>query len=88
MWLFPRLPSEQISDDIAKHDIKVYDFTSIAEAEGLGAEVLDQLRPFAVIGATFPHAEKRRGRQYLWGFVDVDDSKHCDLKILQKILLR
>jgi cell division control protein 11 len=40
------------------------------------------------MGATFPHDGNKRGRKYPWGFLDVDDSKVCDLRALETILLK
>lgn len=54
--------------------------------------------PFSIIGDSFfppqvknaidPEKEKKtRGRSYPWGFADCDNQLHCDLVILQRVLL-
>lgn len=73
--------------DIEANGIKIYDFANIGESEGEG-EMVKGMLPFAVVGASFPHTDCKRGRQYSWGFVNVDDPKHSDLTNLRRILLR
>lgn len=75
-------------NDIAKNDIAVYDMSMGSERDDSVTQALQSCLPFAVIGSSFPHDENKRGRRYKWGFVDCDDSKNCDLAILQKVLLR
>ena len=47
--------------------------------------------PFAVIGSNcvLQINEKRiRARQYPWGIAEVENSDHCDFKILRDMLIR
>ena len=74
-------------EDIEKNQIPIYDFASGEERDESDLEAIRSVVPFAVVGATLPHKDGKRGRRYSWGFVDCDDPRHCDLSSLQKILL-
>lgn len=76
-------------EDIKRNEISIFDFSKVIEMEVEDAEAAREMLPFAAIGSTFPHPQQdKRGRQYSWGFVNVDDPKHCDLVSLQSIILR
>jgi cell division control protein 12 len=56
--------------------------SDVAEFEG----------PFSVIGSErdveLPNGRVGRGREYLWGVVEVENPEHCDFEKLRKLLIR
>jgi cell division control protein 11 len=47
--------------------------------------------PFSLVGTEqeiIENGRKKRGRSYVWGFVDVDNPKHSDFTKLRSCLLK
>lgn len=71
----------QILNEIAQHEIKIYDFPEPLEDEE-EAKVLRQLRsrvPFAIVGANTVveiDGRKVRGRRYPWGTAEGENHLH------------
>ncbi|KAJ6549460.1 putative cell division control protein CDC3 [Mycena sp. CBHHK59/15] len=86
---------ERVLSDLAFHGVRIFrapihendDEESIAEAD-----VIARTIPFAVIGSDrfvrAPDGRTVRGREYLWGVVEVDNPAHCDFGKLRQMLVR
>ncbi|KAL7677331.1 hypothetical protein ACOME3_003567 [Neoechinorhynchus agilis] len=87
---------KQIMSDLNKHRIKIYDFglsATTAPAEEFDGIDPKTLIPFAVIGSNCVRKDEEsgriyRGREYAWGFVNADNTEHCDFLPLRKMLIR
>lgn len=84
----------RIRDIIEAQDINIYtpplDLEDPASAEH--SKQLIESMPFAVIGSEQEYEISKgtfvKGRKYPWGFVEVENEKHCDFKKLRSLLLR
>lgn len=83
---------KNIMSEIAKQNIKVYDFPDCDEEEG--GKVLKSMKsrvPFAVVGSNYVleiGGERKRGRKYPWGVVEIENMDHCDFQALRNLLIR
>jgi len=83
---------QNIMQDIRNNGIKIYEFPDPDDGDENSKEIkrLKDRVPFAVAGGTHVaevNGERKRGRQYPWGFVQVENIKHCDLVALRSMLL-
>jgi cell division control protein 11 len=85
---------KRIMEDIIHHQIPIFSFPVDEEVDD--DETIEQnselrnLLPFTVIGAeTEVHVNGRavRCREYPWGIVEVENTKHCDFTKLRYVLL-
>ena len=79
-----------ISETLVKNNLRIFDFSSylLDSRKADDRKESSAILPLSIIGATFPHHTiGRRGRVYPWGFADSDDPEHCDLALLQRLLL-
>lgn len=85
---------KRVMEDIAHHSIPIYNFpVDDAEDDDETIEENAELRallPFSVVGSedeVMINGRRIRCRQYPWGVVDVDNTKHCDFSKLRYMLL-
>ncbi|KAJ3196638.1 hypothetical protein HK101_008215 [Irineochytrium annulatum] len=85
---------KHVMEDIAHYKIPIYNFPyDEEEDEEETIEENNELRsllPFAVVGSeeeVVVNGRRVRCRQYPWGVVEVDNSKHCDFSKLRYMLL-
>ncbi|KAJ3186316.1 hypothetical protein HDU85_007756 [Gaertneriomyces sp. JEL0708] len=85
---------KRIMEDIAYYKIPIYNFPyDEEEDDDETVEENNELRallPFAVVGSeeeVSVNGRRVRCRQYPWGIVDVDNSKHSDFSKLRYVLL-
>merc|ERR1711953_299327 len=85
---------KRILDEIAKHNIKIYQLPDVEEDEEEDykeqTRVLKESIPFAVVGSTQlieVKGKKVRGRLYPWGVVELENDEHCDYLKLRTMLL-
>ncbi|KAI9334117.1 Septin-type guanine nucleotide-binding (G) domain-containing protein [Obelidium mucronatum] len=85
---------KRVMEDISHYKIPIYDFPYDEEEDD--EETIEEnnelraLLPFAVIGSedeVVLNGRRVRCRQYPWGVVEVDNSKHCDFSKLRYMLL-
>ncbi|KAJ3233264.1 hypothetical protein HDU81_002357 [Chytriomyces hyalinus] len=85
---------KRIMEDISHYKIPIYDFPYDEEEDD--EETIEEnnelrsLLPFSVIGSedeVVISGRRVRCRQYPWGVVEVDNSKHCDFSKLRYMLL-
>ncbi|KAJ3103731.1 hypothetical protein HDU97_009905 [Phlyctochytrium planicorne] len=85
---------KHIMEDIAHYKIPIYNFPYDEEEDD--EETLEEnnelraLLPFAIVGSeeeVIINGRRVRCRQYPWGVVEVDNSKHCDFSKLRYMLL-
>ncbi|KAJ1557952.1 hypothetical protein HK096_004400 [Nowakowskiella sp. JEL0078] len=85
---------KRINEDIAHYGIPIYNFP-IDEEEDDDETIeenneLRELLPFAIVGSeeeVVISGRRVRCRQYPWGVVEVDNSRHCDFSKLRYMLL-
>ncbi|TPX46362.1 hypothetical protein SeMB42_g00720 [Synchytrium endobioticum] len=85
---------KRIMEDIAVHRIPIYNFPydeNEDDEETIEENTeLRSLLPFAVVGSedeVVVNGRRLRCRQYPWGIVEVDNSRHCDFSKLRYMLL-
>merc|ERR1712168_810990 len=85
---------KRILDEIAKHNIKIYQLPDVEEDEKEDykeqTRVLKESIPFAVVGSTQlieVKGKKVRGRLYPWGVVELENDEHCDYLKLRTMLI-
>ncbi|KAI9343778.1 Septin-type guanine nucleotide-binding (G) domain-containing protein [Zopfochytrium polystomum] len=85
---------KRIMEDVAHYDIPIYNFPyDEEEDEEETIEENNELRamlPFSVVGSeeeVIINGRRVRCRQYPWGVVEVDNSRHCDFAKLRYMLL-
>ncbi|ODQ82797.1 hypothetical protein BABINDRAFT_29672 [Babjeviella inositovora NRRL Y-12698] len=84
-----------IMEDIEKYNVPIFEFTYDEEEDDYDViqeiEFLNKIQPFAVIASeevfTREDGTQVRGRQYPWGFINIDDAKYSDFPILKSVLL-
>lgn len=87
-------------EDINRYSIPIFQFPCDDEDQDVEIanenEDLRSLLPFAIVSAenetlglpeTLNTPSKRRGRKYPWGFIEVDNPRHCDFSRLRNVLL-
>jgi len=86
---------ERINTEIEENDIEIYQFPdcdSDEDDEFKGQDmVLKRSIPFAIVGGTHAlevNGKRVRGRQYPWGFVEVDNPAHSDFALLRRFLIQ
>ncbi|CAG2106973.1 unnamed protein product, partial [Medioppia subpectinata] len=83
---------KNVMNEISKHKIKVYEFPECdEEEEGKTQKQLKNRIPFAVVGSNYiieASGERKRGRKYPWGCVDIENMDHCDFVALRNLLIR
>ena len=84
---------QNINKEIEDNDIEIYQFPdcdSDEDEEFKGQnQALKSSIPFAVVSGTHSMeiaGRKVRGRQYPWGFVEVDNPKHSDFALLRRFV--
>ncbi|KAJ1516791.1 hypothetical protein HMI55_001387 [Coelomomyces lativittatus] len=85
----------RILEDLKFHNVQCYMPPSYedddSETEKENSEIISKI-PFAVVGSQqeiqVDHGKKVRGRQYPWGWIEVDQSSHCDFVPLRHMLIR
>ncbi|KAJ6220466.1 hypothetical protein RDWZM_006278 [Blomia tropicalis] len=83
---------KNIMNEINQHKIKVYDFPESDEEED--GKLLKSMKgriPFAVVGSNYVfevNNERKRGRKYPWGLVEIENLEHCDFQALRNLLIR
>jgi len=85
---------KRILDEIAKHNIKIYQLPDVEEDEEEDykeqTRVLKESIPFAVVGSSQlieVKGKKVRGRLYPWGVVELENDEHCDYLKLRTMLI-
>jgi len=86
---------ERINAEIEENDIEIYQFPDcdsdeVDEFKGQDI-VLKKSIPFAIVGGTHVlevNGRRVRGRQYPWGFVEVDNPAHSDFALLRRFLIQ
>ncbi|KAJ3088669.1 hypothetical protein HK102_008227 [Quaeritorhiza haematococci] len=85
---------KRVMEDIAYYKIPIYNFPyDEEEDDDETIEENNELRallPFAVVGSeeeVMINGRRVRCRQYPWGVVEVDNSRHCDFSKLRYMLL-
>jgi septin 7 len=79
-------------NEITQNKIKIYSFPDCDDEEE--SKVQKQLKsriPFAVVGSNYvleSNGERRRGRKYPWGVVEIENMDHCDFMALRNLLIR
>lgn len=86
---------QNINKEIEDNDIEIYQFPdcdSDEDEEFKGQnQALKSSIPFAVVSGTHSMeiaGRKVRGRQYPWGFVEVDNPKHSDFALLRRFIIQ
>lgn len=81
-----------IMNQIAHHNINVYDFPSYVHGEENEAQrTLKERLPFAIMGSLSivdVHGNKLRGRKYPWGTAEIENIEHCDFVALRNLFVR
>eukprot|EP00041_Stephanoeca_diplocostata_P021319 m.494933 g.494933 ORF g.494933 m.494933 type:complete len:280 (+) comp21797_c0_seq18:1081-1920(+) len=83
----------RIREDLSQHEIDVFPW-ELAEDDAVEEAAKSKIKarlPFAVVGATEERTQGGkffRGRSTPWGFIDVDNSDHCELPLLRDALVR
>jgi cell division control protein 11 len=87
---------QRIMEDIIKYNIPIFQFPYEDEDDmdiATENEDLRALLPFAIVSSETESLTggymggKRRGRRYPWGFIEVDNPRHCDFSRLRNVLL-
>merc|ERR1712021_135765 len=81
---------KRILDEIAKHNIKIYQLPDVEEDYEEQTRVLKESIPFAVVGSSQlieVKGKKVRGRLYPWGVVELENDEHCDYLKLRTMLI-
>ncbi|KAI1297160.1 Septin-7 [Halotydeus destructor] len=84
---------KNVMNEINLHKIKIYEFPECDDDEE--NKVQKQLKariPFAVVGSNYvvetSSGDRKRGRKYPWGIVEVENLDHCDFLALRNLLIR
>ncbi|KAL3893884.1 MAG: hypothetical protein SGCHY_005587 [Lobulomycetales sp.] len=87
---------QRVIEDIGFYDIPIYNFPVDEEEGEEDDEVIEDnnelraLLPFSIVGSqeeVVINGRRVRCRQYPWGVVEVDNSRHCDFSKLRYMLL-
>ena len=84
---------QRIREDIRYHGINIYPSAYGAEDEEDAATntKVEQFIPFAVIGSDHTAVvggKKTLGRQTKWGFIEIENKRHCEFAHLRDMLIR
>ncbi|XP_054164960.1 septin-7-like isoform X2 [Oppia nitens] len=83
---------KNVMNDITQHKIKIYEFPDCDDdEEGKANKTLKARIPFAVTGSNYvieANGDRKRGRKYPWGCVDIENMEHCDFVALRNLLIR
>lgn len=82
-----------VLNDIQREKIKIYQFPEgDDDEENKQLKALKSRIPFAVVGSNYvvetASGERKRGRKYPWGIVEVDNLEHSDFVALRNLLIR
>jgi len=84
-----------INKEIEENDIEIYQFPDCDSDEDeefkSQNQALKSSIPFAVVAGTHSmeiSGRRVRGRQYPWGFVEVDNPKHSDFALLRRFIIQ
>ncbi|XP_075681019.1 septin-7-like isoform X1 [Dermatophagoides pteronyssinus] len=83
---------KNIMNEINVNKIKIYDFPEPEDEEE--SKLLKSFKsrvPFAVVGSNYVlevAGERKRGRKYPWGLVEIESLEHCDFHALRNLLIR
>ncbi|XP_046914284.1 septin 7-like protein pnut isoform X3 [Dermatophagoides farinae] len=83
---------KNIMNEINQNKIKIYDFPDPEDEEE--SKLLKSFKsrvPFAVVGSNYVlevAGERKRGRKYPWGLVEIESLEHCDFHALRNLLIR
>jgi septin 3/9/12 len=83
----------RIREDLVYHNIRIYPsaYNTEDEDDTLINNKIEQLIPFAIIGSdkeTSVGGKRVLGRQTKWGFVEVENKKHCEFSQLRDMLIK
>ncbi|XP_061888033.1 septin 5b [Entelurus aequoreus] len=83
----------KLRDEMDAHDVRVYQFLHGDSDDGDDSRQKDlkDSMPFAVIGSNTMvevRGQRLRGRTYPWGFVEVENPRHCDFAQLRSMLIQ
>lgn len=81
---------KNVMTDITFNGIRIYDFPDVDESDPSLKNWKSKI-PFAVVGSNCvleQGGEKKRGRKYPWGVVEVENPDHCDFTALRNLLIR
>jgi septin 7 len=83
---------KNIMNEINQHKIKIYEFPDCDDEEDSKIQKAMKARiPFAVVGSNYvveANGDRKRGRKYPWGIVEVENMDHCDFEALRNMLIR
>lgn len=83
---------KNVLNEISQNQIKVYEFPNCDDEDDFKQQKQFKARiPFAVVGSNCVYevnGERKRGRKYPWGIVEVDNLDHCDFVALRKMLIK
>lgn len=86
---------ENINREIEENDIEIYQFPDCDSDEDEDFQAQDRTLknsvPFAIVAGTHTmdvNGKKVRGRQYPWGFVEVDNLNHSDFALLRRFIIQ
>jgi len=86
---------DNINKEIEENDIEIYQFPDCDSDEDEEFQAQDRTLknsvPFAVVSGTHTlevNGKKLRGRQYPWGFVEVDNINHSDFALLRRFIIQ
>jgi len=84
-----------VNREIEENDIEIYQFPDCDSDEDEEFQAQDRTLknsvPFAVVSGTHTleiNGKRVRGRQYPWGFVEVDNIKHSDFALLRRFIIQ
>lgn len=83
---------KNVMNEISQNKIKIYEFPDCDDdEEGKAQKLLKNRIPFAVVGSNYvieSGGERKRGRKYPWGLVEIENMDHCDFLALRNLLIR
>ncbi|RWS24810.1 septin-7-like protein [Leptotrombidium deliense] len=83
---------KNVMNEISQNQIKIYEFPeSDVEEENKLLKQLKSRIPFAVVGSNYiieNAGDRKRGRKYPWGVVEVENLEHNDFVALRSMLLK
>jgi len=85
---------KNIQNDIVTHKIKTYEFPDYDDENSEAYKLQKQFKtkiPFAVVGSNYIidiNGDRKRGRKYPWGTVDIENQDHCDFVALRSMLIK
>ena len=84
----------QVLNDINKHKIRIYEFPDYDDENSEGFKMQKQFKskiPFAVVVSNYIldlNGERKRGRKYPWGTIELENQEHCDFVALRSMIIK